>query len=577
MTSRPRQPRRPALPRPHLPQGRRARRPARRPRPAAHAGPPRPGRPASGTRSAGTRRSTWSPTASPRRSTGTAATRSASTSATPTPTRSASPTHGIAMVKSLRTRNRFSASIVDQLPHQLVASLLFGHQLLIPIPDIDRTSYFLVFGANPMASNGSLMTVPDFPQRLRDLQARGGRMVVRRPAPHRDRQGRRRAPLRPPRHRRGGAAGDAPRAVRGGADPPGVVRRRGRAGPRRGRRLLPRARRARQRRPGRRRSAGSPASSPRPTAGWRTAGSGCRPRGSARSASGPSHCLNMLTGNLDREGGALFTEPAIDFVTTRLIGRGHHDLYRSRVRGAPEFGGELPVSVFAEEIETPGEGQVRAVLTIAGNPVLSTPDGKRLGAAFDVARLHGGGRHLRQRDDPARRRDPAAHHDPRAGPLRPRLPRARGPEHRAVHRRRSFDKPRGRPPRLGDLPRPDRSGSPSGSTGGRRCARRLRQRLRLAPSPTFAIGMLLRRGRRTTITDAAAHPGGRRPRPAAARRCPAGCRRRTSGSTSPRQLVLDDLDRLRSDAGRAGRRRAGADRPPPPARQQLLDAQRRRG
>ena len=73
-------------------------------------------------------------------------------------------THGAAMVKSFRTRNRFSATSVDQIPHQLVAWLLYGHQLLLPIPDIDRTSYFLVLGANPMASNGSLMTVPDFPQ-----------------------------------------------------------------------------------------------------------------------------------------------------------------------------------------------------------------------------------------------------------------------------------------------------------------------------------------------------------------------------------------------------------------------------
>ena len=82
------------------------------------------------------------------------------------------------MVKALGTRNRFSATSVDQLPHQLAAHLMFGHQLFLPIPDLDRTSYFLVFGANPMASNGSLMTVPDFPRRLRALKARGGRMVV---------------------------------------------------------------------------------------------------------------------------------------------------------------------------------------------------------------------------------------------------------------------------------------------------------------------------------------------------------------------------------------------------------------
>ena len=87
-------------------------------------------------------------------------------------------THGLAMVKTFRTRNKFSATSVDQLPHQLLAYLMYGHQLLIPVPDIDRTSYFLVFGANPMASNGSLMTVPDFPGRLRELRGRDGRMVV---------------------------------------------------------------------------------------------------------------------------------------------------------------------------------------------------------------------------------------------------------------------------------------------------------------------------------------------------------------------------------------------------------------
>ena len=87
-------------------------------------------------------------------------------------------THGTAMFKSFRTKNRYSATSVDQLPHQLVAHLMFGHQLFLPIPDIDRTSWFLVIGANPMASNGSLMTVPDFPNRVRDLRARGGRMVV---------------------------------------------------------------------------------------------------------------------------------------------------------------------------------------------------------------------------------------------------------------------------------------------------------------------------------------------------------------------------------------------------------------
>ena len=87
-------------------------------------------------------------------------------------------THGAAMVKSLAHPQPVQRHLGRPAPHQLVAHLMYGHQLLLPIPDIDRTSYFLVFGANPMASNGSLMTVPDFPNRLRDLKARGGRMVV---------------------------------------------------------------------------------------------------------------------------------------------------------------------------------------------------------------------------------------------------------------------------------------------------------------------------------------------------------------------------------------------------------------
>ncbi len=78
----------------------------------------------------------------------------------------------------------------------------------------------------------------------------------------------------------------------------------------------------------------------------------------------------------------LFTEPAVDIVGRRFVGPGHYDLWRSRVRGIPEYGGELPAAVMREEIETPGEGQVRAMLTVAGNPVLSTPDGKRLADAF---------------------------------------------------------------------------------------------------------------------------------------------------------------------------------------------------
>ena len=107
-----------------------------------------------------------------------AATPWASTSATPTCTRSASRPTACRSSRPCGPATGSAPRSVDQLPHQFVAWQLYGHQLLLPIPDIDRTSYFLVFGANPMASNGSLMTVPDFPQRLRDLKARGGQLVV---------------------------------------------------------------------------------------------------------------------------------------------------------------------------------------------------------------------------------------------------------------------------------------------------------------------------------------------------------------------------------------------------------------
>jgi anaerobic selenocysteine-containing dehydrogenase len=278
-------------------------------------------------------------------------------------------THGLTMVRSLRTRNLFSATSVDQLPHQLVAHLMYGHQLLLPIPDIDRTSYFLVFGANPMASNGSLMTVPDFPNRLRALKQRGGRMV-----------------LFDPRRTETAKVASEHHFIRPGTDVLVLLAMlhvlfddsvRGAVSP-----FYPeRAERA----------SGVPADEIRRIAREFAAADGA----AAYSRMGVStnthgtvaqwavQLLNLVTGNLDREGGTLFTTPAIDSIGRGLIGRGHHDAWRSRVRGLPETAGELPVSALREEIETPGEGQIRAMLTLSGNPVLSTPDGAALGRAMD--------------------------------------------------------------------------------------------------------------------------------------------------------------------------------------------------
>ena len=290
-------------------------------------------------------------------------------------------THGTAMVKSLRTRNKYSATSVDQLPHQLLAYLLYGHQLLLPVPDLDRTQYFLVLGGNPMASNGSLMTVPDFPGRLRELRARGGRMVVL-----------------DPRRTETAEAADEHHFVRPGCDAfvllallhvilaedratvpsyvDGVEAVRTAVAA-----FTPERAEA---------MSGVPADVVRriardlatagPAAVYGRVGVSVQEFGLV--AQWAVQALNALTGNLDRPGGVMLTRPAIDAVGRGFIGRGHHDLWRSRVRGLPEFAGELPVATLADEILTPGDGQVRALLTVAGNPVSSTPDGERLDRAI---------------------------------------------------------------------------------------------------------------------------------------------------------------------------------------------------
>lgn len=116
-------------------------------------------------------------------------------------------THQSALFSHIRTDNRFSATSVDQLPHHLVSMWLFGHKLMFPIPDIDRTDYFLMLGANPIASNGSIWTVPDIKKRIKDLKKRGGKLVVIDPA-NRNRRISRPTSLYQTRHRRRLAAGD---------------------------------------------------------------------------------------------------------------------------------------------------------------------------------------------------------------------------------------------------------------------------------------------------------------------------------------------------------------------------------
>jgi anaerobic selenocysteine-containing dehydrogenase len=289
-------------------------------------------------------------------------------------------THNPTLVRLLRTRNRFSATSVDQLPHHVVAWGLYGHQFLLPVPDIDRTGLLVLVGHNPMASNGSLWTVPDFPQRRRELAARGGRLVVI-----------------DPRRTETAKVADEHHFVRPGSDAAvllAVVREL----------LLGEVRTAdyvdgvaavRDAVAGftpelAEQVSGLPADAVRTLARDLAAAPSAAVHG-RMGVSTQAHgvvcqwavqTINILTGNLDRPGGTMLSTPAVDLVGRGVLGPGGFGKRRSRVRGLPAFGGELPVSVLAEEITTPGEGQVRGLLTIAGNPVSSTPSGHRLDEAL---------------------------------------------------------------------------------------------------------------------------------------------------------------------------------------------------
>lgn len=293
-------------------------------------------------------------------------------------------THAQHFLGPIKTRNRFSATSVDQLPHQLLAYWMYGHQLLVPIPDIDHTDYFLVLGANPMASNGSLMTVPDFRNRLKRLQKRGGRMVVL-----------------DPRRTETAAVADAHHFVRPGSDAAFLLA------------ILRHWQLTDRFQPGRLAEfadgldevlaaieglsvdalaahCGIEATAITAIADEFAAADSavCYGRMGVSVQAHGTLCqwliqlINLLSGNLDRPGGALFTKPAVDLIEGPTSKPGHFNVWQSRVRGLPEFGGELPCSALAEEIVTPGEGQIRALVTSAGNPVLSTPNGRQLDEAL---------------------------------------------------------------------------------------------------------------------------------------------------------------------------------------------------
>jgi anaerobic selenocysteine-containing dehydrogenase len=292
--------------------------------------------------------------------------------------------YGRVLAKAIGTRNIYTATTVDQMPKYVSAGLMFGSYLSIPVPDIDRTDYLLALGANPLASNGSLMTAPDARGRLRAIQERGGRVVVI-----------------DPRRSRTAEVADEHHFIRPGTDAlflfglvnvlfdhglvslgpleehcNGIAEVERLSAP-----FTPEAVEE---------SCGISAEDIRriahDLAGAKRAAVygriGTCTQEFGTLASWLVDVVNVLTGNLDHRGGAMFPKPAAGSPNTRgtpgtgkgvMLGR-----WQSRVRELPELFGELPVACLAEEIDTPGEGQVRALLTIAGNPVVSTPNGARL-------------------------------------------------------------------------------------------------------------------------------------------------------------------------------------------------------
>ncbi len=295
--------------------------------------------------------------------------------------------YGPMLLRALRSRQRYSATSVDQLPHMLAAHLMFGHQLLLPIPDVDRTAHMLIVGANPLASNGSIMTAPGIKRRLRAIQERGGKVVVVDPrrtetAALADehvfvRPGADALLLFAMLHTLFDEALDRPGRLAAFSDGFGILRALAARFPPERVAAHAGVEPARIRRLARELAAAERAVVyARMGASTQAFGTLCQSL---------SNVLNIVTGNLDREGGAMFTRPAIDGLKLPKgfgVSPGSFGRYRSRVRRLPEHGGELPVAALAEEILTGGEGQVRALFTMAGNPVLSTPNGAQLDRAL---------------------------------------------------------------------------------------------------------------------------------------------------------------------------------------------------
>jgi anaerobic selenocysteine-containing dehydrogenase len=293
-------------------------------------------------------------------------------------------THASVLRKAVQSKIHFSATSLDQLPHHLTSYSLYGHQSLIPVPDIDHSNYMLIIGGNPLASNGSIMTSPDIPKRLKAIQQRGGRFIVI-----------------DPRRTETAEIADQHLFIRPGTDAwllmamlntlfaedlintghltdllVGID------------------------------EVGSACESFTPELAEQHTGvaaeqirqlardmaniegAACYGRMGVSVQVYGTLCqwaiqmINTLTNSLDVRGGMMASSPAFGFIKPGESGAGHFAAFHSRVSGLPEFAGELPATVMAEEMLTEGEGQIRGLITTAGNPVLSAPNGNLMDKAL---------------------------------------------------------------------------------------------------------------------------------------------------------------------------------------------------
>lgn len=282
------------------------------------------------------------------------------------------------LLKSLKTKNNFSATSVDQLPHHFASQLMLGHPFLIPIPDIDHTDFFLILGGNPLASNGSLMTSPDVKNRLEAIKKRGKVIVI------------------DPRKTETATFATEHFFIKPAADvyfllaivktlfAENLVNLGRLAEFTDGLEILREVSNEFTTEKAEKITGISAKEIRRIAIEFANAKSAvCYGRMGVSVQKFGGLCqwlinsINILTGNFDRQGGAMFTAPAFDLLQA-IKGEQTWNRWQSRVRKLPEFMGELPVSALAEEILTEGEGQIKALITSCGNPVLSTPNGSQL-------------------------------------------------------------------------------------------------------------------------------------------------------------------------------------------------------